>query len=92
MSYKLFMVKIRTSFNGLKAGEMFVVGAEFVARYGQYIEVLGDHGEFHEPDEPVEEVLEAFEAGEKGVTRKPRKKASDGASGDLQAEGELPGA
>lgn len=83
MSFDLFMIKVRTGFNGLKAGETFMVGAEFVARFRQYIEVLA------EPDEPVEEVLETFEAGEKGVTRKPRKKASDGASGDLQGEGEL---
>lgn len=85
MSVELFMVKIRTGFNGLKAGETFMVGKQFVERFHKYIEVLA------EPDEPVEEVLEAFEAGEKGVTKKPRKKASNGTGDDLQAAGEVAG-
>ncbi len=34
------MIEIRTSFNGLKAGETFFVSEEFADRFWQYVRVI----------------------------------------------------
>lgn len=92
----MYAIKIMSSFNELREGEVFQVGPEFLEKFGQYVQVIGwPADELFVEDEPVEDAKAALKAGAKARTAKPKKVETDaeavqGEGSDLQGEGEQP--